>query len=111
MAMCKFLYKKAGLALPQAKTSRMYGHSIISPILFVICRCYSNARAGEPTESGRRDLSHTLMSVCTSVCVPMIYPSRLNENNFYIYTVGVRCVNYLYILSDTTFHTSVRVNV
>ena len=49
-----------------------------------------------------------LMSVCTSVCVPMSFPSRLSGNKFYIYTVGVRCVNYLCILSDITLHTSVR---
>jgi hypothetical protein len=56
MAMCNFLYKQAELALTQAETSHMYDHSFISPILFVTCRCYPNACAGEPTESDERDL-------------------------------------------------------
>jgi hypothetical protein len=66
--MCKFLYKQAGLALPQAETSHMYDHSFISPILFVTCRCYSNAHVGEPTESDRGGFV-TQVNVCVYKCL------------------------------------------
>jgi hypothetical protein len=56
IAICKFLYKQAGFDLQQAETRYiLYGYSFISPVLLVTFRCYSNARAGEPTESDKWD--------------------------------------------------------
>ena len=98
--------QQAGLVLPQLEASYVYGHSFMTPILFVTCRCSSNARAGEPTGSDKRDWS----TECIQMCVPVSHPSRL-KNNFVLTLSVLSLLIICAFLSDTTLPSSLRVDV